>query len=284
MGELMKCLVVGHLTRDVIVRGSSFETRIGGGAYYSAAALSRFCDVEVLTSYGGDFPEEWVKVLEEMGITVNAIPGERSTTYRLEYFDASRRELTLISTAAKIDEVPDGRYDIIVLNPVAGEIGKNAIESAKERGKLIGADVQGFIRQPLPGKVRATGIPFEVFRGIHVLHADVSEAGYIRGLDPEGVEVLLISNGEEEGTVYRRGRAYRYRPAVVRVEETTGAGDVFLAAFTYFYRECPFVQALKKAGAFTALFLKYRHFDFPEYELNETAMRVHVKPLERKAL
>ena len=280
----MKCLVVGHLTRDVIVRGSSFETRIGGGAYYSAAALSRFCDVEVLTSYGGDFPEGWVESLEEMGITVNAIPAERSTTYRLEYFDANRRELTLISTAAKIDELPDGRYDIIVLNPVAGEIERRTIESAKERGKLIGADVQGFIRQPLPGKVKVRGIPFEAFRGIHILHADVSEAGYILGLDPEGVEVLLVSNGEEAGTVYRKGRAYRYRPAVVRVGETTGAGDVFLAAFAYFYRECPFIQALKRAGAFTALFLKYRSFDFPEEELSETARRVHVKPLERKAL
>lgn len=275
----MRCLVVGHITRDVIIRGSTMETRIGGGAYYSALALSRFCDVEVLTSYGPDFPGEWLEALKGMGMRINAIPAEGSTVYRLEYINASRRELTLLSRAGEIDELPDGRYDIIILNPVAGEMGKKAIESARERGKLMGVDVQGFIRTPRPGRIGYRHVPFEWFRGVRVLHADASEVGRLDNLDPSGVEVLLVSNGEEDGTAYRRGRAYRFRPMVVEVEETTGAGDVFLAAFTYFYSGCPFIQALKRAGAFTALFLKYRRFDFPKEELDEAAMGVHVEPL-----
>ena len=285
MGKLMKCLVIGHLTRDIIIRGSLIETRIGGGAYYSAVALSDFCNVDVLTSYGEDFPREWIKNLRENGIRVIAVPAEGSTIYRLEYLDANRRELALLSKAEPIKELPGGGYDIIILNPVAGEIGIETVKAARESGTLVAADVQGFIRQHTLGKVRVKGVPFEVFKGIHVLHADVSEIKHVNGLDPAGVGVLLISNGEERGTVYRKGREYRYRPTTVQVEETTGAGDVFLATFTYFHHEYPFVQALKRAGALTALFLKYRHFDFSGEEINKMAMRVHVEPAgERKAL
>jgi len=52
----MNCLVVGHITHDIIVRGSKKIERAGGGAYYSALALSKFCNVVVLTKVGGSFP------------------------------------------------------------------------------------------------------------------------------------------------------------------------------------------------------------------------------------
>ncbi|WP_367884565.1 hypothetical protein [Thermococcus sp. JCM 11816] len=61
------------------------------------------------------------------------------------------------------------------------------------------------------------------------------------------------------------------------MDESTGAGDVFLGAFTGFYSQCPFAQALKRAAAFTALFLKNRSVDFSMDEVNELAMKVEVK-------
>ncbi|WP_367883297.1 hypothetical protein [Thermococcus peptonophilus] len=61
-------------------------------------------------------------------------------------------------------------------------------------------------------------------------------------------------------------------------ESTGGAGDVFLGAFTGFYSQCPpFVQALKRAAAFTALFLKNRHLNFSMEEVNRLAIEVEVK-------
>ncbi|WP_297092511.1 PfkB family carbohydrate kinase [Thermococcus sp.] len=275
----MKCLLVGHLVVDTIVKGSKFETRIGGGAYYSAIALSNFCDVEVLTSVGEDFPDGWLDELRALGIKLRIIPSEKSTAYELRYLDANRRELSLLSVAERITELPKGRYDMIVLNPVAGEIPPETVEEAKTRSPFVAADVQGFIRSPRPGKVRLIEIDASFLDGLKVLHADLAEIGYLRNFGPGDAEVLLVTNGAQPGFAYLRGKGYTYRPVEVDVEESTGAGDVFLAGFVSFYSQCPFIQALKRANAFTALFLKHRSFSFSMEDVNELAVSVKVEKL-----
>ncbi|WP_148883473.1 carbohydrate kinase family protein [Thermococcus aciditolerans] len=274
----MKCLVVGHLVQDIIVKGSGIEYRIGGGAYYSAMALSGFCRVEILTSVGEDFPGKWLEELEASGIRLHVISSRNSTSYRLRYLDRDNRELTLLSVAERITDIPHRGYDIIILNPVAGEITPETVALAKKRGDFVVADVQGFTRSPHPGRLKLTGVDGGIFNGLKVLHADVSEAQLVRNLNPDKIEVLLVSRGADVGQAYLRGRKYTYTPARVAVEESTGAGDVFLASFSLFYNDCSFIQALKRAAAFTALFLQRRIFDFPMDEVNEMAMEVDVKP------
>ncbi|ANF22033.1 carbohydrate kinase [Thermococcus piezophilus] len=276
----MKCLLVGYLTADIIAKGSTNERRIGGGAYYSALALAKFCEVEILTSVGRDFPGEWLDGLRERGIKVKAIPSEKSTTYELRYSDGNTRTLRLLGRAEPITEVSPNRYDIVVLNPVANEIPPETVEAFKERTDFLVADVQGFIRAPQIGEVKLISIDASFLKGIKVLHADISEIPYLKSLQPKDVEVLLASNGPEPGRAYLRGKEYIYRPAKFDVEESTGAGDVFLASFSYFYKSCPFIQALKRANAFTGLFLERRSFDFSMEEVDELARRVKVEKSE----
>lgn len=113
----MKFLVVGHLTKDIIIRGSKIEERIGGGAYYSALALSKFCSPVILTSIGQDFPKEWIENLESYGIEVIILPSKETTTYELRYFDSNTRKLKLISRASDIKKLPEGKYDTFMVNP-----------------------------------------------------------------------------------------------------------------------------------------------------------------------
>ena len=272
----MKCLVVGHVTRDVIKRGSHVEERLGGGAYYSALALSRFCDVEILTSFS-NLPEEWIEELHSIG-KLTLFPSEKTTSYELTYLDSNRRELRLISRASSIAELPAGRYDAIVLNPVANEIPENVVREALERAKLVSADLQGFIRSLEEGPLRFVERDGSFLGGLHVLHSDVSEFTYVN-LDPSSVEVLLLSDGPNPGNAYFHGRPYSFVPLRVDVEESTGAGDVFLGAFTGFYLKCPFVESLKRAAAFTALFLKHRSVDFELDLVGELAEGVTVEAL-----
>ena len=273
----MKCLVMGHLTRDVIIRGSKIEERIGGGAYYSALALSRFCSPVILTSVGRDFPEKWIEELEDHNIEVISIPSEETTAYELRYFDSNTRKLRLLSRAEDLEAFPEEKYEVVLLNPVAGEIPGALVERVKERFPFVSADVQGFIREPRKGEVRLREIDASFLRGINVLHSDRDEFSYLGMLNPADVEVLLISDGSNSGTAYYNGESYSYRPVKLEVPESTGAGDVFLASFVYFYRKCPFIQALKRANAFTALFLKYRHFEFSIREVNDLAAGILVE-------
>ncbi|NJE09496.1 carbohydrate kinase [Thermococcus sp. MAR1] len=275
----MKCLLAGHLVIDRIIRGSRFEKRIGGGAYYSAITLANFCDVEVLTSVGEDFPGEWLDELKELGIKLRIIPSNESTSYELRYIDANRRKLRLLSRAPPIVDVPGGDYDMVMLNPVTGEIPPESATKFKKLSNFLVADVQGFIRAPEVGPVRLREIDASFLRGMRVLHADLTETRYLTNFSPGDVEVLLISKGAEPGFAYLKSRGYRYRPIQMDIEESTGAGDVFLASFSYFYSQCPFIQALKKANAFTALFLKHRDFSFSMEDVNELAMRVAVERL-----
>ncbi|NJE05025.1 carbohydrate kinase [Thermococcus sp. M36] len=275
----MKCLLVGHLVIDIIVRDAKPETRIGGGAYYSAVALANFCDVEVLTSVGDDFPDEWLEALERAGIKLRALPSDKSTSYELRYLDPNRRTLRLLSRATPISKAPTKRYDMVLLNPVANEIPPDIVEKLKKKTAFLAADVQGFIRTPRPGNVMLQKADVSFLKGLKVVHADTSEMDYLKNLKPEEVEVFLASNGPETGFAYFRGSRYAYRPVRVEVKESTGAGDVFLASFSYFYTRCPFVQALKRANAFTALFLEHRAFNFSEDDVNKLAMKVGVEKL-----
>ncbi|WP_346765919.1 carbohydrate kinase [Thermococcus sp. 9N3] len=272
----MKCLVVGHVVRDVIRRGSKIEERLGGGAYYSALALSRFCDVEILTSFS-QLPEEWIDELRSLG-KLTVLPSDETTSYELTYLDSNRRELRLISRASPITEFPAQKYDAIILNPVANEIPEDIVREALNRAGLVSADLQGFIRSPEKGPVRLIERDGSFLRGVGILHADVAEFPHVN-IDPGSVGVLLLSDGPNPGKAYLHGRPYRFVPLKVDVGESTGAGDVFLGAFTGFYLECPFIQSLKRAVAFTALFLRYRSVDFSLNEVSELARGVTVEAL-----
>ena len=272
----MKCLVLGHLVKDVIIAGSNKELRMGGGAYYSALALSAFCDVEVWTSVGDDFPGEWLEELERLGIKLRIFPSRSTTLYELRY-TPSGRELVLRSVAEPLRTLPKGNHDVVIMNPVAGEIPPWLVREAILRFPFVSLDAQGFVRRATPGKVDYSTVDASFVSGAKILHADEREANHLLNFSPGDVEVFLVSRGEERGRAYLKGRAYEFEPLRVDVLDTTGAGDVFLAAFSHFYRTCPFIQSLKRAVAFTALFLERRRVDVSKEELGELAASVVVK-------
>ncbi|NJE08750.1 carbohydrate kinase [Thermococcus sp. M39] len=272
----MKCIIIGHLTHDIIIRGNTKIERIGGGAYYSALVLSPFCDVEVITKVSKSFPREWLKELEEKGIKVTVLPSKETTTYELRYLDENTRILKLLAKAEpfKPEEIPHENADIVILNPVANEI---PIEIVNHLRNFISLDVQGFVREFKDGIVETRDVDASFLERVKVAHADVNEFRMLSNL--RYPEVMVISNGADRGEAIYRGNRYHFEPLKMPVAETTGAGDSFLAYFSYFYKQCPFMQALKKAVSFTAFFLKHRtpFFDFDE--ATENAKNVEVEKI-----
>ena len=273
----MNCLVVGHITHDIIVRGSKKIERAGGGAYYSALALSKFCNVVVLTKVGGSFPISWLEELEAQGISVIIIPSEKSTTYKLHYTSENERTLELLSRADPFypEELPKEKFDMVLLNPVANEIPLDALNNFKD--KYLTIDIQGFLREIKNMRVRLKDIDASFLKPAHIIHADVNESQHLKNMKPEEFEVLLISNGPESGTAYHKGHKYVYKPLRKKIKESTGAGDIFLAVFSYFYKKYSFIQALKMANAFTTTFLEKRDFNFSLDEVAEKAKFIEVK-------
>ena len=273
MGIRVKCLIVGHLTHDIIIRGDHKTERIGGGAYYSALVLSPFCDVEVVTKIGKSFPREWLEELEGFGMKVTAFHSKKTTTYELKYLDENTRALRLLSKAEsfKAEEIAHKKADLMILNPVANEI---PVEVVKTLKGFISLDVQGFVRDFRNGEVGFKKIDGHFLENVKIAHADVNEFKMLSS--PKLPEVMLISNGADRGEAIYRGNRYHFEPLKMPVAETTGAGDSFLAYFSYFYKQCPFMQALKRAVSFTAFFLKHRtpFFDFDEAKENAKNVKV----------
>ncbi|ALM74725.1 carbohydrate kinase family protein [Thermococcus barophilus] len=273
----MKCLIVGHLTHDIILRGNVRIERIGGGVYYSALVLSPFCDVEIITKVGKDFPKEWLRELKERGIRITLLPSKYTTTYELRYLDENTRILRLLSKADsfRVSEIPTDNWDIILLNPVANEISGEIVK--KMRG-FISIDVQGFVRSFENGKVGLKKTNASFLSNAKIVHADVNEFEMLDEIDNKP-EVMLISNGADRGEAVYRGERYHFEPIKMSVAETTGAGDSFLAYFSYFYKQYPFMKALKMTVSFTAFFLKYRTPSFDFDEARENAKNVKVEKI-----
>ncbi len=268
----MRCIVVGHVTRDVISIGGSRMERIGGGAYYSALALSKFCKVHFVTSFGNDLPLEWVEELEEK-FRLDVTPAERTTTFELAYLTPHVRRLFVRAVAEDIGEVVP-RRGTVIFNPVIGEVSPSAVVGCK-RPKFI--DVQGFVRKfDETGEVSLRTINASFLNGSTAVHADFEEMRHLHNLDEGSIDVILVSNGSEQGVARFKGEIHRFKPPEVRVRETTGAGDVFLGAFAGFYmRETP-LEALRRGIAFTALFLSKRNVDFTLDEVEEECEKVRL--------
>ncbi len=271
----MRCLVVGHVTRDVIRKGSKVEERLGGGAYYSALALTKFCTVEILTSFSS-LPGGWMEELKRIG-ELRVLQSDSTTTYELTYTSPSERTLRLLERAGEIGSLPAEKYDLVLINPVANEVPKSLVGKAAKIGKLVAVDAQGFLRTFKNGEIELTELDASFLRGIGVLHTEKGEVRYLRNISPGDADSFLITDGPNPGVAYHRGRAYRFHPVKVEVEESTGAGDVFLASFSGFYLQCPFIQSLRRALAFTALFLERRSISFSMEDVGRLSLEAKVE-------
>jgi len=280
----MKFLVIGHLTRDILIKGRRRSERVGGGAYYSALALSTFGEATVLTKLGGDFPKQFLNEFEKR-VKLMVLPSKETTTYELTYLNENERILRLLARAEEIKphELPELRkFDLILANPVAREISVETLEILK--GAYLALDLQGLVREFNDG-VGIGKIEPGHLRGVKILHADANEISALGSLENAidslkgNVEVALISDGSNRGIALRKGKVYAYYPPRVSVKDSTGAGDTFLAAFSYFYRERPFIPALKIANAFTALFLERRNYNFTMDEVSEKALEVRIEEI-----
>ncbi len=128
---------------------------------------------------------------------------------------------------------------ISLINPPAAQAQYRALELARERGLMISYDPN--YRPTLwPSVERAQEVIRDAFRFCHLAkisqeewqvasgHAGLEEG--IRAVLDRGVELLVVSQGEN-GALVTNGDYRIELPAIpVQVVETTGAGDGFMAA------------------------------------------------------
>lgn len=233
-----RLLAVGHVTWDR--RGEA--ERLGGTAAYAALTAQRLgWEAALLSAAGPDF--DAARDLPGVHGFVGASP---ATTRFVNLYDANgERSQTLGSRASDIELgcLPDAwrRPDVLLLGPVAGEIGPgftNAIEAG-----VVGATAQGWLRGfESDGAVvaREWSRPERDLAFVHALflsEKDLPDADAAARRLARLVPIVALTRGWRGLTLFTRDGSQEV-PGLPREEvDPTGAGDVFAAAFLVRYHE-----------------------------------------------
>jgi len=246
LSEHLDVVIVGHLSRDIIVVDGGRQEATGGAVYFAAFAAKPACskiliitklalaDIDLLC----DFWQKGIPVLPLLS---------PQTTVMEDSFDSGEnytRKSKVLSLASsfRIEEIPVNSAEVFYLaGLMQGEIPEVLIEELSHRGK-IALDVQGFLRAPDQGtlvfsewKEKERYLPY-----VHFLKADRREAYFltgnseiedmIRSIHKWGVKEVLITDDQgvtvSDGVLILRKPFDRYR-----IEARTGRGDTSFASY-----------------------------------------------------
>lgn len=223
-------LAVGHITRDLISDGQ----RIGGSVVYAAlTARALGLRAGIVTSWGEDVEEARI---EDIGI-VN-IKSDRSTTFQNIETETGRvQKVFHVASSLEYKHIPPGwrSSSIVHLAPVANEINPSMVRYFPNA--LVGITPQGWFRRWDESGNVSTGSWEDALHLLEHAGATVISVEDVAGEELMIEElatvcrVLAVTEGDKGVRLYWNGDVRRFRPPPVRVVDTTGAGDIFAAAF-----------------------------------------------------
>jgi sugar/nucleoside kinase (ribokinase family) len=237
--------VLGHVVIDEVIDAGGERTQLGGPpTYVSLAARKLRKSVKAVTKVGGDFPQEYISQLLELGVELEGmiVDGAETTRFVLDYRGTERR-LSVRSICVEIEpgdvsELPE----VVLINPVAGEVPPSVVSLI--RADLMALDPQGYVRDiGEDGRV----LPKRWFDGALLRRLDVfkaseeelslvtGEANPLWGMDKLvtlGIAVVIATRGNEGALLAAGRRRFSIPACEVRDPlDATGAGDVFMGGF-----------------------------------------------------
>ncbi len=228
--ETVEYLVIGHLACDRTPHGS----QLGGTAAYAALTAQAFgLRVGIVTAWGGELP---LHPLETIALHIKH--ADQSTIFenittphgRIQYLHHRAPILTLEDVPASWRTAP-----IIHLGPIAQEVHISPNESLQ--AEFIGLTPQGWLRAwDASGRVRPCDWP-DAQRLLSRASAAVISLEDVDGDESRAREMaawcplLVVTAGAAGACLYWHGSEYRFEaPRQIEVD-STGAGDIFAAAF-----------------------------------------------------
>lgn len=252
-------LVAGHIVIDEIIdyAGQSAPRKsLGGPVSYSTIALSSLgFSSETITKIGEDFPTQYSNLLaNKAGIQIDRFKtrNEKTTSFRIDR-SVDPRRMRLLAKCNDLSSMDFAfnshagsnltRAKTLVVNTVAGEISLSLLDRITKDFDHVFVDSQGFVRRfSKMGEVELhSGLDISALLHVDFLKADRNELTAWTGLkDFEAslkqtarfASYTIVTSGPGYAEIYEgQKRRWRTRPLDVRIADTTGAGDIFLAVF-----------------------------------------------------
>jgi hypothetical protein len=225
-------LAIGHVTQDLTPAGPT----LGGSATFSGLTAHA---LGLRTALITSAPEGHQPLLGALEILqVHRVPAENFTTFKNVYISQGRVQ-TLLDRAEPllVDYVPSTwrTAPIVHLAPVADEVDPALVESFPNA--LLGVTPQGWMRRwDETGRVMYQ--PWrphkQVLSRADVVILSIEDLGgnetRVREL-AEQAHLLVVTRSEHGCTLFVDSKAHSIPAPRVEVQDPTGAGDIFAAAF-----------------------------------------------------
>lgn len=273
----MTLVVIGPVTKDLVIIGSESSFKIGGATYYQSFVFEEFfndylaivncCDEKLIDG----FPDlSKVKVIkkENTHYFINKYPNHENLDIREQ-----------LSNFANIPIYPYDLEDILpdniegfVINPLNRfDFPSETIEYIKGFDVPIFLSVQGFLRLPDNQVNEYFSIKLDCFdeldtilNDVDAIFMDEAEANII-GTDFD-VDEIVITNGSSGSRILSDEEI---KISAVRCEDivdTTGCGDTYMAAYI---SQKLLLKSSKDAGNFASKVASEKIKNFGPYSINK---------------
>lgn len=242
-----KLVIVGTVAFDAIETPFGKTDKIlGGAATFIGLAASQFeVDSAVVSVVGGDFPNEYLELLESKNMDISGVevvPHGKTFFWSGRYHndmnsrDTLATELNVLADFKPV--VPDNfkDADYVMLGNLHPNVQLGVLEQMEKKPKLVVLDTMNFWMDNTWDEL------MEVIKKVDVITINDEEARQLTGehslkvaarkIQEMGPTYVVIKKGEHGALLFNGGNAF-FAPALPLEEvfDPTGAGDTFAGGF-----------------------------------------------------
>ena len=297
----MEIVVVGHLSRDLIITPETRRELLGGGTAYAMLSpkIGAFGS-GIISRVGSDFDESYKISLIASGLNLTGLHYEGSHTTRfVNEYDANGVRTQRVEALAPQITPSDfsdehRRASIVHFSPLScNEIDEDCYDIAREEGALISLDAQGYLRsiaddclvtpkrwsesKKILGKVDVAKLHDSELMTINADESELSAVSHILDLGPR---IVIITRDHRGSTIYTRNTQVDIPLVLANAQvDSTGCGDTYAIGFLLEYMRSANVA---RAGLFAATCSSFNvetmgPYDMPDRVMVETRMRPYLQ-------
>jgi hypothetical protein len=232
----MKILLIGNLSIDKIHINNKIIQNLGGGPYYGNKALSYLGIKTKIISSCGEFD---INNIKDDNFSIIDIFNENNNE---EYGIVSKYSGQIDYNLLK----KDLDSDLIIISTIFEDISIETLSKIRnESNAIIALDMQGFMRnKDINKKIVKNKINLDFLKYVDIvkfnnneLSMQFNDDSYINSLEKiknQGPKIVILTKGKEGVEILDNG-LYKFSGEEIKAEHFVGAGDMFLAFFSYFY-------------------------------------------------
>ncbi len=269
------------------------ERILSGCSTNALLALSKMGEqTNLVGAVGNDYKERFVADLEKFGIKYITTPSNETGGYSLIYYDDfGNRTLDLLGRANDIENINPEWYKsskAVLIGPILGEVSFEQIkEIRKNFDGLFFCDPQGLLRSADENNCISHSAPDgiqEALSNFDFVKPNELEGKVLTGIDCRenpyeaakvihswGPKVVIVTLAELGAVIYDGNEFIDIPPYKIDLVDATGAGDTFMAGFTFEYLK---TKDLRRAGCYASCTSSIMIENVgPDFEMSEEMIR-----------